>query len=221
MTTRRTAVSTLTDEQLVASLQDLLGRSRELTVQIVVHLAEVEARELHLAAACSSMFDYCTRVLGFDEAAAYNRIYVAHLARRFPLVLDLLAKGRLHLTGARLLGPHLTEDGHIKLLKAAAGMSKRQIEQLIAERKPKPDVPDRIRKRPAPRAIRPGAPSTEPGGGDAARMPRRARSGAGSTGPSEPEAAGSSVEAGTRRGSDPGRTTPLAADRYKVEFTGS
>ncbi len=73
-------LSVLTDEQLIASLCDLLGRNRQLTSAVVLHLAEVEARQLHLAAACSSMFDYCTRVLGFDEAAAYNRIQVARLA---------------------------------------------------------------------------------------------------------------------------------------------
>ena len=89
-------LSALTDEQLIASLTDLLGRSRQLTAAVVAHLAEVEARQLHLKAACSSLFDYCVRVLHLDEAAAYNRIQVARLVRRFPLVREMLADGRLH-----------------------------------------------------------------------------------------------------------------------------
>ena len=196
-----TDLSALTDEQLVASLRDLIGQNRQLTAKVVLLIAEVEARRLHLAAACSSMFDYCTRVLGFDEAAAYNRIQVARLVRRFPLVLDMLQDGRLHLTGARLLGPHLAEDNHRELLEAAQNMSKRAIKQLIAERHPKPDAPDLVRKLPSQTKDAatqldlqpPSSPRTEP--------PKTSR-------PDPPK---------TRPPKE--STQPTAPDRFKVQFT--
>jgi len=105
----REALTELSDDQLIASLADLVARSHELTVEILRHIAEAEARELHLKAACSSMHVYCTRVLGFDDATAYSRIYVARLGRRFPEVLEWLAQGRIHLTGLRLLGPFASQ----------------------------------------------------------------------------------------------------------------
>jgi hypothetical protein len=198
-------VSALTDEQLVVSLRDLLGHNRQLTAAVVMHLAEVEARQLHLAAACSSLFDYCVRVLHLDEAAAYNRIQVARLVRRFPLVLDMLADGRLHLTGARLLGPHLTEGGHRELLEAAQHKSKRAIEELLAERHPKPDAPTVIRKLPTPKE-RQASPQLALGG-EPAREVRAPR-------PGRPRAPSSA-----RRASEV--TEPSAPDRYKVQFTAS
>ena len=195
-------LSALTDEQLVASLHDLVARNSRLTATVVLHLAEVEARKLHLAAACSSMFDYCVRVLRLDEAAAYNRIQVARLVGRFPLVLDMLQDGRLHLTGARLLGPHLTEDSHRELLEAAQNKSKRAIEKLIAERHPKPDAPDLIRKLPSQTKdtatqldLQPPSTPTEP--------PKTSR-------PDPPK---------TPRPKE--STQPTAPDRYKVQFTAS
>jgi len=66
------------------------------------------------------------------------------------MLLEMLADGRLHLSGIAKLAPHLKEDNRESLLARAAHMSKRRIEELIAELSPKPDVPAAIRKLPAP-----------------------------------------------------------------------
>src|SRR5439155_26446720 len=41
---------------------------------------------------------------------AYNRIEVARAARRFPVILDLLAEGSVNLTAVRLLAPPDSEQ---------------------------------------------------------------------------------------------------------------
>ncbi len=84
------------------------------------------------------------------EGAAYKRITAARTARRFPIILEMLADGRLHLSAVCLLAPHLTEENQSSLLDAAIHRSKRGVELLLAERFPKPDVPQSIRKLPAP-----------------------------------------------------------------------
>ena len=76
---------------------------------------------MHLREGYPSLFAYCRDALGTAEGEACNRIEVARTARRFPLVLDMLADGRLHLTAARLLAPHLTSDNHHEVLGAARG----------------------------------------------------------------------------------------------------
>jgi len=76
---------------------------------------------VHLREGYPSLFAYCRDALGTAEGEACNRIEVARTARRFPLVLDMLADGRLHLTAARLLAPHLTSDNHHEVLGAARG----------------------------------------------------------------------------------------------------
>jgi 5-methylcytosine-specific restriction endonuclease McrA len=87
------------------------------------------------------MFEYCVREVHFSEDVAYKRIQVARAARLFPSIYDLLADGRLHLTAVVLLAPRLTPENAAELLAAAVHKSKAQIEQLLAERFPQPDLP--------------------------------------------------------------------------------
>ena len=95
------------------------------------------------------MFAYCTEVLHLSEAEAYLRIAAARASREHPVLLEMLADGRLHLTGIAKLAPHLTWENRETLLQAAAGKSKRQIEELIAELFPRPDALAVIRKLPS------------------------------------------------------------------------
>jgi hypothetical protein len=66
------------------------------------------------------------------------------------VILEMVAEGRLHLAGVCLLARHLTDENHRELLGAATGKSKRKIEQILADREPKPDAPPRVRKLPEP-----------------------------------------------------------------------
>jgi len=145
------------------------------------------------------MFVYCTNALGFEKAAAYNRIAVARLARRFPRVLAMLKGGQLSLTAARTLGPHLKAEAAEELLDAAAGKTVDEVKQLLAERAPKPPVPTSIRKTPQRKDRRPARSST--------RL-------------FDDQASSSSGERPAAKKPAP-RPEPLAKDTYKVTFTGS
>jgi len=114
---------------------------------------EVDSRKLYARQGCSSLFTYCVQRLHLSEHAAYLRIEAARLARRFPIILDRLSDGSVHLTAVSLLGPHLTPASHVELLDSATYMSKREVELLIAHERPQPDVPAVIRKLPAPRPV--------------------------------------------------------------------
>ena len=140
------------DRDLLAEVSRLAASEREATAQLVASLAEVDARQLYLSEGCSSLFTYCTQVLHLSEHAAYNRIEAARTARRFPQILERLADGSIHLTAVRLLAPTLTAENHRALLDAARHKSKRDIEHLLAQLKPEPDVAPCIRKLPAPAA---------------------------------------------------------------------
>ena len=113
-----------------------------------------DARGLYREQAYTSMFEYAVQALHMSEAQAYLRIQVARLGRQFPAVLESIGSGDLHLTAIKLLGPHLTLDNHVQVLERARGKSKREVEQLVAEIAPKPDVPNRLRKLPQPRGPR-------------------------------------------------------------------
>jgi hypothetical protein len=141
-------VRRVADHELLSRLERLVKADRALSVKLLVHLGEVEARKLYLERGFSSMYDYCSTALGMSEAETYLRLLAAKSGKRFPLVLERLADGGLHLTAIKLLHPLLTEENHAAVLDRARGLSKRQIEVLMAELAPKADVPERLRKLP-------------------------------------------------------------------------
>ena len=131
----------LSNQELIAALPLLVRREGQAIAGLVAHLAEVDARRLYRDQAFPSMHQYCVDALHLCEGAAYKRITAARTARRFPVVLEMLADGRLHLSAVCLLAPYLTEENQSSLLEATVHRSKRGVEQLLAERFPKPDVP--------------------------------------------------------------------------------
>jgi hypothetical protein len=145
----------LSDAELASLVKTLAGRAREATAELVAHLAELETRGLHLQAGYGSLFEYCREVLLLSEHEAYNRIGAARAARRFPIILDLLAQGAVTLTAVDLLSPCLTAENHVAVLESARGLRKREVEDLVARLAPKPDVPTSIRRLPSAAVARP------------------------------------------------------------------
>jgi 5-methylcytosine-specific restriction endonuclease McrA len=145
--------SALSDADLLSRLSILAARSREDTVEMVAHLAELEARRIYLAEGYGSAFVYCRVALCLSEHAAYSRLVAARVARQFPVVLEGLADGSFNLTTLRLLAPHLTPNNHRDVLARAVGRSKREIEALVASLAPQPDVAPSVRKLPASEAV--------------------------------------------------------------------
>jgi len=148
------SLAQLTDASLHSETKRLAGKSNALTAQLLAHLGEVEARGIHRERACSSLAVtprgpqprsmYCVYELRMSEDEAQRRCRVARLARQFPILLEMLAEASLHLTGILLLGPHLTVENCAELLARARFRTKREIERLVAELAPSPDVPSKI-----------------------------------------------------------------------------
>jgi 5-methylcytosine-specific restriction endonuclease McrA len=138
------AMGDLTNDELLAQLAAHVGSGHVWQARLIAYLAEVEERRLHLEAACSSMFDFCVHRLDMSDGEAHRRLIAARLVRRFPSVLGYLERGDVHLCGLALLRDHLTDDNHEELLHAASGKTVRAVQEMLAARAPKPDVPSRI-----------------------------------------------------------------------------
>ena len=144
------ALSGLSDEQLLSQVARLAAAERSSTASLIAHLAELYGRRLHERAGFSSLFTFCTAVLHLSEFEAYDRTKAAKVAWRYPDVLDMLASGQVTLTTVRLLSTHLTSRNHHELFAAASGKGKRQVQELLAERFPEPDVASCISRLPPP-----------------------------------------------------------------------
>src|ERR1043166_8752539 len=126
----------LGDRELLATLATLVAQDRSTTAALLAHIAEVGARRLFAPAGYSSMLAYCVEKLHLSEDAASKRIQVARKARELPVLFAALESGLLHLTGARLLAPHLTPENVSELVAEATHKSKSEIELLVAQRFP-------------------------------------------------------------------------------------
>jgi len=215
----------LTDAELEAEVLRLATCERRATAALVAHLAELQARRIHERAGFSSLFTYCLEVLRLSEHEAYDRMKAARVARRHPPVLGWLASGELNLTTVRLLAPHLTRRNQDALFAAARGKRKRQVQEMLAARFPRPDVPSSVRRLPRP-TVAPVVPTASAGPlaapgllGDAATP---------SVDPSGPPATAISTKA-MDAPSTPARIAipapppplvePLSPDRYRITFT--
>src|SRR5262245_63652013 len=105
----------LPDDELLGRLARLIGASRRVESDLVAHLAEVDERRLYAREASPSMYAYCTEVLHLSEAEAYLRITAARASREHPMLLAMLADGRLHLAAIAKLAPHLTRQNRQQL----------------------------------------------------------------------------------------------------------
>lgn len=128
--------SSLSDEELLARVEALADRERNVTAELIASLAEVDVRRLYLAEGFSSLYDYCTRHLGLSEYGAYRRIEAARVGRRLPAVLDALGAGEITLTTINLLAKEFTEANHRQLLAEARHASRREVELIVARLHP-------------------------------------------------------------------------------------
>lgn len=148
MTSQPSSPRDLADRDLLNEVERAASRERHATARLVALLSEVDSRKLYAGEGYSSLFTYCVQRLHLSEHAAYLRIEAARAARCFPVIFDRLADGSLHLSAVSLLAPHLTAGNHLDVLDSATHKSKRDVEQLVACLRPRPDVPSVIRKLP-------------------------------------------------------------------------
>ncbi len=156
------SVEHLADEELTRSLHREVMCEKSATARVLVRIAEFDARRLYVPAGYPSMHAYCVGVIKFSDDEAYKRIQVARSARKAPALLVALSEGRLHLTAAVMLSPHLTSENAEELIEHASGRSKFELEAWIQRRFRGPSIAF------ASAAVAPGSPPVPELAGSAA-----------------------------------------------------
>lgn len=210
------AVEVLSDSELIASTRELLRESRWFEAELLVHLGEIDERKLYHERAFPSMLAFCVGEFGFSEDAAYTRIHVARAARTLPAMIEALRSGAVHLTGLRLLAPHLTAENHRDVLASAAGKKKEAIEELVVTLAPRPPVPTVLRRipgQPSPPTA-PAEPPATPAKPPATPVPPEDSA--------SPGGAQRAKVSSTRPNGGRSRAVvaPLSEDAYRIQFTG-
>jgi hypothetical protein len=147
---KRFALSHLADDALLRDGSAHIARNRWGLADALAHIAEIDARELYLPLGYTSMFAFCRGAWRLSDDVAGKYIHAARTARRFPALFVAVAEGRLELCGVLLLAPRLSPANAEELISAATHKTRVEIEQLLADRFPRPDVETRVRPLPAP-----------------------------------------------------------------------
>ena len=93
-------IKQLNNEELLSRTKLLVQKERDIHIQVLHHLAEIDSRKLYFKQGFSSLFDYAVRELGYSEGAAYRRIKAMKLCQDLPGTTSRLQSGRLSLSTA-------------------------------------------------------------------------------------------------------------------------
>jgi hypothetical protein len=130
----------VSDGELEAQAVELLSAGARLEARLVAHLAEMDARKLALRAGYSSLYDYCRTRLQLSDYEAFARIAAARVARRFPVVFEMLDRREVTLTTLCEVREFLNDENHAELLEAVKRKTKLQVREVLAQRFPRADV---------------------------------------------------------------------------------
>ena len=96
-------IKQLSNKELLSHTKTLVQKERDIHIQVLRHLAEIDSRKLFFSQGFFSLFDYAVRELGYSEGAAYRRIKAMKLCRELPETANRLQLGKLSLSAASQL----------------------------------------------------------------------------------------------------------------------
>ena len=96
-------LKTLSNDQLLLQIKNLVQKERQINVLVLQHLQEIESRKLYLDRGFPSLFEYAVKELGYSHSAAYRRIKAMRLCRDIPQATSKIKTGNLNLTTASQL----------------------------------------------------------------------------------------------------------------------
>lgn len=103
-------IQKLSDNTLLDKVKGLDQREKEIVVEVIEYLKEIESRKLHLARGYSSLFAFSTEFLSYSEAEAHIRIQAARLTQSLPEVKSLIEAGEISLSVAASAQSHFRKE---------------------------------------------------------------------------------------------------------------
>ena len=98
-----TNLKTMSNDQLLLQTKNLVQKERQINIQVLQHLQEIEKRKLYLKRGFSSLFEYAVKELGYSESSAYRRIKAMKLCKELPETKTQISTGKLNLCTASKL----------------------------------------------------------------------------------------------------------------------
>jgi hypothetical protein len=135
--------SKATNSQVHVSLKQLSRSERKITHEVLLHIIEVEKREIYRDYSYDRVYEYLIEEMSYDESGAYRRIQAARILKNSPDVSEKLIEGALKLTQLVKLdtfikhemkeGKLVTQEARDQILNKLEHKTGRETEQILAE----------------------------------------------------------------------------------------
>jgi hypothetical protein len=127
-----------TDSDLVSQTRMLIREEAKATRQVLLHLMEIERREIHLARGYGSLHSFAVEVLGYSDGSAARRVAAMRLIREMPETAEQLVAGSLTLETMSTLSNHIrrtkpSKEARTQLVNTAQHLSKRELEKKLGK----------------------------------------------------------------------------------------
>ena len=110
---------------------------------VLLHVIEVDRRQMYFDYSCSSLFAYMTEVMGYSNGPAQRRIDAARLSYEVPQLVETIESGALNLDQVRLMQQSIrqvakeshrvvTSEEKIQVLNEIVGKSLAESEVIVA-----------------------------------------------------------------------------------------
>lgn len=100
----------LTDKALLNETLYWANQERQALIHLLNHLGEIDKRKLYSEIKCTSLFDYCVKVLRYAEGQASRRVSACRLLRQHPEISQDIQKGELNLTQLNQVSKFFKEE---------------------------------------------------------------------------------------------------------------
>lgn len=130
----------LDDKNLLKATAVIAQKERQITVELLRHLREVERRQLYLEIGYSSLYEFTLKELKLSEGSAYRRIQAMRLMIDVPSAAKQMEEGSLSVTTAARVQSALRKappDDKEKVLHSVAGKASRELDRELAKHDPR------------------------------------------------------------------------------------
>src|SRR6218665_1758045 len=146
---------TYSDDTLFERTHQLVREERRLTLDVIHHLREIQARKLYLERGYPSLFEMCITEFKYSPAAAQRRIEAMRLIQDMPHVEEKIAAGQISLSTAAQVQSFFRKEEKAdkaysleqkaEILESLVGKSTREVERELVKLSPEQAPPEKER----------------------------------------------------------------------------
>lgn len=139
------SLRSLSNDTILSRIMRLTRCERSLTLRVLLCLNEIERRKLHYELGYRSMFDFCTKALGYSEPTAGRRIQTARSLAQYPEIQNLLTAGHVTVCAIAKVAGVLAPHNKDMVLARVRGRTLDEVAEIVAEYKPRELPRDRVK----------------------------------------------------------------------------